>query len=700
MKENSKTKIPSLLFLFLLLIFFAPFLLSKNQNRTPLVSQEDAQHTNPLVSQRTTPKSPQDADSKPTEPTSSETTLQSPPKIQHTPISTFEYGTLLSIVAQMPSEVASVLFLFRHDGIPDFQARIMEKTEENTYFLDFDTSILPGLEFEYYLIVHIQGKDIYFPSDAPTNTYKVTGQTQEPIPDIPSDFPLPEEEAKKFRLPVEVTGSVQAYLKKDSSQSQQNNSTANVRIFKTHNAGDYAINFDSNFNYASQPIEGENNVDLSNMILSVNRGNHTLRAGDISVNESEYTVYGLGRRGVDYAFNNQKTSVHLFNMNTQEPKGFSGFGIPRQSISILGGTVGQNFFNNAYSAKLIYVTGKDDPQKGVNVGFSDFYNSREGNVISLLQEARLLQNRMLINAEIAHSNYDENLADELGKTPDNALKIGGSYAHGKLFIGVNYNYIGKDFNSIGYQYFTNNRKGLQTNISLNLGKVTISGGYNNAKDNVENIPSEYTTQSQDGNLNVMWNISDKYSLNVGYRRNNQDTSLDEGENIFNQDSLSDEFSSSFSMYFSETLNLNLSATFSDLDSQNFPQNSSSNLTMNLGGTWRFKQILIVSPNFGYNEAKNKFSDEKTQSFNTFLTSEIYVWPQVISFTLTGSYMNNKIPGGDSENLALSGNINIHLNRFLNFGNFILSIRGDYSKATMPGYSDSTFTSLLQLDFQF
>jgi hypothetical protein len=625
---------------------------------------------------------------------------QSTPEILHTPISSFEYGATLHISAQMPPEVVSVLFVFRHQEIPDYQARSMEKAEDNTYFFDFDTTLLPGLDFEYYLIVHIEGRDVYFPPDAPTNTYQVSGQSPKPIPDIPSDFPPPEEEAKKFQLPVEVMGSLQAYVKKDDSQSQQSHSTANVRIFKTHNTGPYAINFDSNFNYTNQPVEGNNNVDLSNMILSVNRGSHTLRAGDLSLNESEYTVFGLGRRGVDYSFDNQKTSVHVFNINAQEPKGFSGFGIPRSGISIFGGTVGQNFFNDAYTIKLIYVTGKDDPQKGINVGTSDFFTSRKGNVLSLFQEARLFQNRMLINAEIAHSNYDENLSDEKGTTPDNAFKIGGSYAQGILFIGVNYQYIGKDFNSIGYQYFTNNRKGLQTNISLNLGKWTISGGYNNATDNLENVPSEYTTRSKDGSLNVMWNISQKFSLSVGYRRNNQDTSLDEGENIFNQDSLSDEFTSSLAMYLSEALNLNLSLTYSDLDSQNFPQNSSANLTTNLGGTWRLGQILIISPNFGYTEAKNKFSNEKIQSFNTFLTSEIFVWPEVAALSLTGSYMNNKFPGGDSENLTLSGNISIHLNRFTNFGNFILSIRGDYAESKMPGFSDSIFTSLLQLDFQF
>jgi hypothetical protein len=685
MKGNPPKRIVQIYVFIIFLLFglflHVPSLLSQSQQASPPLARE------PNPPQPDKVRRPRNAQ-------------QVTPEIKHTPITSFEYATIINISAQTPPEVVSVLFLFRHEGIPDFQARIMEKAEDHSYFLDFDTSALPGLEFEYYLIVHTQGRDLYFPSDAPTNTYRVSGQTQEPIPEIPSDFPPPEEEAKKFRLPIEVTGSLQAQLKKDSAQPQPNNSTANVRIFKTHNAGDYAINFDSNFNYANQPVEGNNNVDLSNLILSVNRGNHTLRAGDISVNESEYTVYGLGRRGVDYAFDNQKTSVHVFNINSQEPKGFSGFGIPKQDISILGGTIGRNLFNDTYNFKLIYVTGKDDPQRGVNVATSDFFTSRKGNVVSLLQEARLFQNRMLLDAEIAHSNYDANLSDEQGATPDNAFKLGGSYTHGILFIGVNYNYIGKDFNSIGYQFFTNNRKGLQTNISLNLNTVTISGGYNNATDNVENIPSEYKTQSQDGSLNVMWNISEKYSLNVGYRRNNQDTTLDEGENIFNQDSLSDEFTSSFSMYFNEALNLSLSATYSNLDSQNFPQNSSSNLTMNLGGMWHIGQIVTLMPNFGYTEAKNKFTNEKLQSYNTFLTSEIFVWPQVISLTLTGSYMNSKIPGGDSKNLSLSGNFNIHLNKFINFGNFILSIRGDYSEAKMPGFSDSIFTSLLQLDFQF
>ena len=128
MKENPPAKIIRILCFLLLLLFPIPSLLSQSQQTIP---QDTRLSPPPQPNKMTSPQAIQ------------QTTQQPAPEIQHTPITSFEYGTIISITAQMPPEVVSVLFMFRHEGIPDFQARIMEKAPDNSYFLDFDTSALP-----------------------------------------------------------------------------------------------------------------------------------------------------------------------------------------------------------------------------------------------------------------------------------------------------------------------------------------------------------------------------------------------------------------------------------------------------------------------------------------------------------------------------------------------------------------------------
>jgi len=445
--------------------------------------------------------------------------------IIHSPVTDFEHGGVIEFRAGSSIDVDRVLIYYRYEGISEFQVRSFEREEGSSFLFLFDTSQLPGLEFDYYLESQKGEKIIRMPDNAPVDVFHVMGESAEPIPDIPDEFPSVEEEVKKskFKLPLNITGSIETKIHDPQAAPdvKKTRANGNIRVFTSYNKNDLGVNFDSNFSYTNTPYEGNKNIDLSNMVLSINKGSHTLTAGDININESEYTVSGLGRRGMEYSFNNQKMYLHVFDVNSQQPLGFQGFGFPKSSISIFGGAVSYKLFKDAVSLKAVYLAGKDDPSAGRNVGYDSFNTARKGSVIALVEETTLFQNKVALNGEFARSSYDGDLDDDQDVLADNAWRLGGNIAVSILSLSGNYHHIGKNFNPIGYQYFTNNKKGYDTNLGLNFGKVSLNSAYAFTRDNVENDPTEATTNNTNLNSSLMWMISEKVSFNFGYSRNKQ-----------------------------------------------------------------------------------------------------------------------------------------------------------------------------------
>ncbi|MFC2161020.1 hypothetical protein ACFLRX_05140 [Acidobacteriota bacterium] len=625
--------------------------------------------------------------------------------IIHSPITDFEHGQEIEFRAKSAANIDGIRLYFRYEGIIEFQVRSFEKEDEKSFLFLFDTSQLPCLEFEYYLEAQKEDRIIRYPGNAPTDIFLVMGESVESLADIPEEFPTVTEEAAKsrFKLPVSITGSIETKLRDeyDNPGVSQTRANGNIRLFTNYYKNDLAVNFDSNFSYTNTPYEGPKNMDLSNMFLSITKGSHTLTAGDININESEYTVSGLGRRGMEYSFNNQKAYFHVFNVNAQQPLGFQGFGFPKSQIGIFGGAVGYKFFNKTIFLKAVYLRGKDDPGLGGNVGFDSFTKARKGSVIAVVEEIMLFQNKLVLNGELARSEYNGDLNDGPDVLADNAWRFGGNVAAGIFSFGGNYRHIGKDFNPIGYQYFTNDKKGYDTNLGLNFGKLTLNGAYAFTRDNVKRDPEEATTNNKNLNSSLMWMISDKIWFNFGYSRIKQNTSFLQGLIPFSQDSLTDQFMGSLSMMLSRAANISLSVTNLDMSSKNNPQMDTLNLTVNMGGSLRAGNFLALMPSFSYSEMTNKFMDETTRTYNTFFNAELNFIQQVLSLSFNGSY--TKSEGGpmtNSNTFNIMGNLNLNLQKIIKVGNITLSLGGNYNRMKMVTITDEIFTLMLQTNISF
>lgn len=583
----------------------------------------------------------------------------------------------------------------------------MRLSENSVYVFDFDTALLPQLEFEYFLEAKKGDATIHFPQNAPQESLFALGESEDALPEIPEDLPHPGEEERRFRLPLSigVNGNVETQIKEKTvlPDAEKTNANGNVRIFRNISKGDFQTDINSNFSYSNLPFDSEKQIDLTNMSVAVTKAGHTIKVGDIDVYESEFSMTASGKRGIDYTFNNTRAYLHLFDVNSQQLKGFNGFGLPKPDTHILGGIAGYSFFQDTLSLKTIYISGKDDPSRGENVGYSPYYQSRKGDVIALRKEGSYFKRRLNVRAEFARSNFDGDLEDQTDAVSDNAYRVEGDVSFGKTAVITargNYQNVGKEFNSIGQQYTTNNQKGYEANLGFSFKGFNLSAVYSANQDNVNNDPSEYTTDIQSLGGNMSLNIASKVSVNLGYRRDKQDSSIEDVE-AFSQDSLTEGYNGSVMVFLSQSVNLNFSCTKAEMSSVNNPYSNSSTLSLNLGGSVRAGKFLMLNPSLGYSKMLNRYTNEETTTYNSFLTAEIAIVPRVFSINISGSF-NRMDPSfsGISDNLSLQSGLMVYLDKLIKIASLVLSINGSYQYSKMPGFSDNNYRIFFSTDISF
>ena len=637
---------------------------------------------------------------------------QQPPvtgvNIEHTPITDFARGAPLEFRARASAPVDWLSVFLRFQGIDDFQARPMSKADDGSYILNFDTGTLPAADFEYYIGAGTPSGPVTFPAAGQSGPLRVAGHETGPPPEIPADIPAPTAEtaAPAVPFPIKVSGSVQTALKEsvEVATAEDVPAAGNLRVFYTpQRMGGVGASLDSNFIYSNVPVAGAKNFDLSNMNVAVYAASHTFRAGDLMVNESDYSVQSLGRRGLEYAFDNQRTYLHVFSVNSQQIQGFKGFGLPKSGVTIAGGAAGYKFFGETIALKAIFVTGKDTPARGANVGMPDDlpgYAGREGRVVALTEETRLFQNLFNLKAEFANSRYDADTQDSTGAADDNAYTLGAGLASGLLNAAVTYRYIGRDFNSIGLPFIAGDRRHLEAFFGLARGPFSLTGVVRTQRDNVKDDPLSATTRDQGGDLNLSVALSTRAQLMFGYRRGRQKT--DPGLSYaFSQDAATDELTGTMNVMLGTSSSVNLSVISSNLDSRASPETAGSALTVNLGAALRAGEILSLSPNVGVSARKDKLTGDILNTYNALAVGELFFWPRAWSTFLSASFNRADLPGGSaSDMLDLTAGLNFYINRLIRVEGLLLAFKGNYRRMDTAGVRTTEWRALAQCDFSF
>ena len=644
---------------------------------------------------------------------------QAPPPdavaIAHTPLSEFDALSVLEFRAQPSSPVEWLAVFVRYKGLQDFQVRPMAKSEDGSYLWTFDTSALPDDYLEYYLAAGTAEGIVTFPASGPSQPIRVKAKGAGPSPEIPTDIVTPQEEVPPaaaaepgLPFPIKVSGSGQAVIVEQppAPDTEKFPLAGNVRFFLTPPAlGIFNFNLDTNFNYSNTPLAGDRPFDLSNLNLALSVSGHTLRAGDITLDESEYSIQGFGRRGLEYAFDNQRAYFHFFTVNSQEVKGFKGFGWPRSEAALLGGAAGYRILGEALFLKALFISGKDNPSLGVNVGMPEempSYAGRQGRVLAVTEETRLWSNLLSLKGEFALCRYDADLSDTAGPVLGNAFTLGTGLNSGVLTAGLTYRYVGRDFNSVGLPFLANNRRGLEAMLGLTRDILSLTGSLVTQRDNVNDDPSSATTSNLDGSLNLSLAVTPQAQVVLGYRLGRQNTDPGSSSALL-QDSATNEFSGSFSLMVGESSSFSLSALSSQIKSEASPETGGSSFTLNLAGNLRAGDWLNLSPTFGVSTQKQALSANRTDTLSVAAVGEIFLLPQAWSMFLSGSFSLTKMPGTggvDATALDLNSGFNVYLNRLLKVEGLLLAIKGGFTANESLGIRSTIWRALAQCDLSF
>jgi len=628
--------------------------------------------------------------------------LQGQLGFEHAIITKFKPGEVLSFKVKTLGRIDWVTLYYRVPGIKEFQVRPLQRTGDSTYAFEFDTSTLTAPEFEYYIETQVGDERLCLPRGAPKATVRATGSGAESPPAIPENLPPPASAKSEFKFPLSTTGSVLEDLEgvPESSNLKNPSASGNIRVlFTPQLKNGWGANADSNFSWTNSAPPSASSVDLTNMTVGVTKDNHSLRAGDLNINESDLTAFGMGRRGVEYGFDNQKTYVHAFDISSQQVKGFQGLGIPPAQTNIFGAAAGYRFFSNAFSLKAVFLTGKDDPAQGANVGASPFYRARQGNVISLIPEAHLFGQCLKLKAELARSSYDGDLQDAEPEKPGTALSFGGSFSRGPFTVGGGVRRIGKDFDSIGLASFTNDRIIYDTIVGFTKGAVSIQGTYQILHDNVAGDASLGTTRGQDGNILVSLGLSSAISASLGYHHISQSVSQGDVQTP-GTNSRSETVTGGVNAMFGPEASVNLTVIGSDLTSETAVVAGASSLNIALGGAFRAWERLVLNPTVGLSLQKDKSTGERNTTWTSMLSGEYFLKPQLFSVVTVASFNRTSFAGMVSQDLDLTGGTQVYIGKLLNFGSIVLAgkIRRHVTESAGVYVKDTRF--LVQTDFAF
>jgi hypothetical protein len=597
------------------------------------------------------------------------------------------------IIRITPPQERGVYFIhYRTDGMEGFQIRKMQVAASGVFLCRIPTENLYGKNIEYFVTENKGGKMV------PVSlTHTIPGFTRETSPEIYfQSAESPTAPRRKPELPFNVNASLSTATKLDEENDSgfyQQNYTANgnLRIYKNIVKNNYQLDFDTNFVHIDPYETKETRINLSSMMVRFKKGGMQIEAGDVAVNETEFTTSYLNRRGLRFEYAGKSLYMNSFYTNSQQKTGFDGYGVPEAQAGIFGAVAGVNL-KNTLKLRGMFMTGKDNlDSKTVSYNQNPY---RAGDIFSLWGELGLFKNRLQLAGEISSSNYaageDE---DTLNKESDTAWKAGLKYNYGILSFGVDYEDIGDRFNSIANLFLQNDREGLSSNLGLNIKSFSWNVTYVDKKNYMHSLIQDALHQKRIGTT-FNWGLGSHFRIGADLSRDNLDYDSSTGLQTSSSDMNTNSYSASFGyMAGSNGININVGRT----ESLTFTSNLNASLALNL----RFGRLLSLNPTLSYQENENLGDGSKSTIYNIYLNSEITFIPQYLSLTISSSYMNNESPYGTSTNWTAGCNLNFFAAKL--FKDKIrpsLSLKSMFQGATYGDTKTNASVFHLQADIAF
>ncbi len=580
---------------------------------------------------------------------------------------------------------------YRTKGPEGFQVRKMKRGEDGGVYFQLSTDNLYGKKLEYYITQNGGSKGSNM-----TPVFTVTNFTMMGSPSIYFMAATSgETSAKKSREHiVKLTASLSTNSRlSDNSEypGKKYAANGNFRVYRNIVKEKYQFDFDSNFAYMNEPSESESNVNLSNMMVRYKRGIHKVEAGDVTISNSEFTTSYMNRRGFSYILDHKSFYFNTFYTNSQQKKGFDGFGIPTGGANIFGAVLGYKK-GYIFDIKGLFMTGSDNLDSKTVSSTGDQF--RHGSMVSLWSSLKLFQNKLTLKAEMAKSSFGKGVdGDSIVKESDTAYQAQMNFNYKILSANLAYKKIGSKFNSIANLFLQNDREGLNSGLTLTIKSFSVNLNYTDQTTYMESL-IQPMLHTKNLTTTFSWMLGTHIRLGADFGTNNLD--YDQSTNLQSGSTDMDTIKYGGTLAFiagSNGINFRVGKT----ESKTF----SSNLSGSVGINLRLGQFLSFNPSISYQETEN-FADSSTSKMTSaYVSSEISFIPQLFTITFSGSYSKNENSFSDSTSISANGNLNFYMAKiFKNVIKPTLSLKTKWQQSEYSGTKTDSFAVYLQADIAF
>jgi hypothetical protein len=398
------------------------------------------------------------------------------------------------------------------------------------------------------------------------------------------------------------------------------------------------------------------------------------------VQESEFTLAGAGRRGLDYAYAGQPLGAHLFALNTQAHSGTEGLVWPVKGSEVYGGSLGYGWLNGNLRAKVVFLSGKDDPATAMNLVSAYAPTVRDGSTGALVLDGRFFDSRLALSGEYARSLFTKDLLNEASHFSDQAWRLSGFWADGPFSAQLGYHDVGRDFGTVGVAFFVGDRRTLNGSVGFNRATWSLSATAIDERTNPTGQPGLDQAWNQSESLDARVGLTQTLFWRVGLRQAHQEAELISNPLIPFSNSKRSGLTTGFDLVLPPASSLAFNAQFDRLRSEGASDTTGSSTTFSLGGSLALGQRVRLSPNLSWSRTLSDPGDQKTTMENAFLNADVALIPGILGFLLNGGISRTVLVTGEvMENSVAEGTLRFFLDTFLKGrGRASLGLKGRYT----------------------
>lgn len=614
-------------------------------------------------------------------------------------LSVSETGTLRAQV-KVANDTEWVVLFYRREGETEFEALRLDLGQDGTFAADLEEVMPAGFQVQFFAALRERAGVRTLPAGAPTEFFSRT-LTEAVTPESPEPAPPP---AASPHGPIYLDASVThlAHRKVTYPGEPTLLAAGQIRTTFQMDEGERHLYFSSRLVYTNQPAGNQARWSIGDIQATFGAGNHRLQAGDLMVQESEFTLGGGGRRGLDYTYAGRPLGGHLFALNTQRQVGVTGLVWPVEGSEAYGGSLSYQWFGNTLSTKLIFLTGRDDPSTAANMVTAYAAPVREGSTGALVLDGRFLENRLAISGEYARSLFTKDALDAAPKERDQAWRLGSQWNQGPFSAQAGYRAVGRDFGTVGVSFFVGDRRVFDGSLGLNYLNWGLTATATDERTNPTGQVNQNQAWNQTQSLDARVAITPTVGWRVGLRAARQESEIVANPFIPFSNSERAGLGTGFDLALPPHAMLTFNAQFDRIHATGYSDSTGTSTTLSVGGNLNLADWGRLSPNLSWSRVLSQPGDQRTTVTNAFLNAEFSLIPRILGLLLNGGVSRTLLSTGAILNTATAeSTLGLTLDAF--FQDRLrghLGLKGRYTRnpALVGTVEDNRVILLLNLSF--